>query len=120
MLRLPRFRYLQPKSMTEAVHMMADGGPDAMFVAGGTDLYPNMKRRQQMPKIAIGLAQLEELRTIKGDPSEGMVLGAGITLSEVTEDHRIQRAHPAAAKSTELIRTPLLTQMVRVGGNLLL
>ena len=51
--------------------MIADGGPDAMFVAGGTDLYPNMKRRQQVPKIVIGLAQLGELRTIKGDPSEG-------------------------------------------------
>ena len=43
MLRLPKFRYLQPRSVTEAVRMMADSGPDAMFVAGGTDLYPNMK-----------------------------------------------------------------------------
>src|SRR5438128_11294476 len=120
MLRLPKFRYLQPKSLTEAVHMMADGGPDAMFVSGGTDLYPNMKRRQQMPKIVIGLAQLEELRTIKGDPSEGMVLGAGITLNEVTEDQRIQRAHPAVAKATELISTPLLRNMGSIGGNLLL
>src|SRR6266446_9212287 len=120
MLRLPRFRYLQPKSLTEAVHMMADGGPDAMFVAGGTDLYPNMKRRQQMPKIVIGLAQLEELRAIKGDPSEGMVVGASLTLSEVTEDQRIQRNYPAVAKATELISTPLLRNMGSIGGNLLL
>ena len=55
-----------------------------MFVTGGTDLYPNMKRRQQTPKVVIGLAQLEELRTIKGKPTEGMVLGAGLTLTEVT------------------------------------
>ena len=44
--------------------MMADSGPDAMFVAGGTDLYPNMKRRQQTPKVVIGLAQLNDLLTI--------------------------------------------------------
>ena len=55
--------------------MMSDVGPDAMYVAGGTDLYPNMKRRQQTPKIVIGLAQLTELRAIQGAPSEGMVLG---------------------------------------------
>src|SRR5437773_11405275 len=116
MLRLPKFRYLQPASLTEAVGMIADGGPDAMFVAGGTDLYPNMKRRQQMPKIVIGLAQLEELRTIKGDPSQGMVLGAGLTLSEVTEDQRTQRAYPAVAKATELISTPLLRNMGSIGG----
>ena len=100
--------------------MMADGGPDAMFVAGGTDLYPNMKRRQQMPKIVIGLAQLGELRAIKGEPREGMVLGASLTLSEVTEDPRIQRAYPAVAKATELISTPLLRNMGSIGGNLLL
>ena len=99
MLRLPKFHYLQPKSLTEAVHMMADGGPDAMFVAGGTDLYPNMKRRQQTPKIVIGLAQVEELRTMRGEPGEEIVLGAGLTLSEVTEDPRIQRAYHAVAKA---------------------
>src|SRR6267378_1102850 len=67
MLRLPKFRYLQPGSVSEAIRMMADSGPDAMFVAGGTDLYPNMKRRQQTPKVVIGLAQLNHLRTKDGE-----------------------------------------------------
>ena len=53
MLRLPKFRYLHPKSVSEAAKMIADHGPEAMFVAGGTDLYPNMKRRQQTPKVVI-------------------------------------------------------------------
>jgi len=120
MLRLPKFRYFQPETLSEAVEMMADGGPDAMFVAGGTDLYPNMKRRQQMPKIVIGLAQLQELRTIKGKPKEEVVLGAGLTLSEVFDDSRIQHAYPAVAKATALISTPLLRNMGSIGGNLLL
>src|SRR5438128_12496151 len=120
MLRLPKFRYIQPKSLKDAVSVMADSGPDAMFVAGGTDLYPNMKRRQQTPKIVIGLGQLKELRTIKGEPKEGVVLGAGLTLAEVTEDRRIQRAYPIVAKATELISTPLLRNMGSIGGNLLL
>src|SRR5882672_3129348 len=120
MLRLPKFRYLQPTSFTEAVQMMADGGPDAMFVAGGTDLYPNMKRRQQVPKIVIGLAQLEELRTIKGKPKEDVILGAGLTLNEVADDSRIQHAYPAVAKACGLISTPLLRNMGSIGGNLLL
>src|SRR5712691_160630 len=120
MLRLPKFRYLQPASLSEAVRMMSDAGPDAMYVAGGTDLYPNMKRRQQVPKVVIGLSQLEELRAMKGEPAEGMVLGAGLTLSEVTEDERIRGAYPAVAKAAELISTPLLRNMGSIGGNLLL
>jgi 4-hydroxybenzoyl-CoA reductase subunit beta len=46
MMRLPPFTYLAPVSVADAVKLMADHGPEAMLVAGGTDLYPNMKRRQ--------------------------------------------------------------------------
>ena len=100
--------------------MMADSGPDAMFVAGGTDLYPNMKRRQQTPKVVIGLAQVKDLCTMKGEPKEGVVLGAGLTLADVTADRRIQGAYPAVARAAELISTPLLRNMGSIGGNLLL
>ena len=91
-----------------------------MYVAGGTDLYPNMKRRQQVPKVVIGLSQLKQLRAMKGKPAEGMVLGAGLTLTDVTEDRRIQHSYPAVAKAAELISTPLLRNMGSIGGNLLL
>ena len=55
MLRLPPFRYVAPRTAREAARMLADHGPDAMAVAGGTDLYPNMKRRQFTPKVLVGL-----------------------------------------------------------------
>jgi len=120
MLRLPKFRYLQPKSLSEALMMMADAGPEAMYVAGGTDLYPNMKRRQQTPKVVIGLAHLEPLRMLRGEPEQGMVLGAGLTLTDVCTDKRVQASYPAVAIAAELISTPLLRNMGSIGGNLLL
>src|SRR5438309_7078750 len=120
MLRLPKFRYLQPDSIGEAIRMMAENGAAAMLVAGGTDLYPNMKRRQQTAKVVIGLAHINELLTAKGQPKDGVVLGANLTLSEVTGDPRIQHAYPAVAKAAELISTPLLRNMGSIGGNLLL
>src|SRR6516162_8545550 len=98
MLRLPKFRYLQPKSLREALRMMADAGTEAMYVAGGTDLYPNMKRRQQTPKVVIGLGQLEPLRMNRGKPEDGMVLGAGLTLTEVCTDKCVRGSYPAVAK----------------------
>ena len=55
MMRLPPFRYLAPVSVADAVKLMADHGPEAMLVAGGTDLYPNMKRRQFEPSVLVGL-----------------------------------------------------------------
>jgi 4-hydroxybenzoyl-CoA reductase subunit beta len=91
-----------------------------MYVAGGTDLYPNMKRRQQAPKVVIGLSHLKQLRAMKGKPAEGMVLGSGLVLTDVTDDRRIQHSYPALAKAAELISTPLLRNMGTIGGNLLL
>jgi len=55
MLRLPSFTYRQPRSVREAVAAKADAGADGMYVAGGTDLYPNMKRRHQEPRTVISL-----------------------------------------------------------------
>src|SRR5262249_40354698 len=120
MLRLPKFTYLQPKTISEAVRMISDAGPEGMFVAGGTDLYPNMKRRQQTPKVVVGLGQIRQLRSFKGKPSDGMVLGAGLTLTEVTENRNIGKNYPAVANAAELISTPLLRNMGSIGGNLLL
>jgi len=56
MMRLPRFRYLAPRSLAEAVAALGDLGPDAAPLAGGTDLLPNMKRRQQTPATVVGCA----------------------------------------------------------------
>ena len=61
MLRLPSFTYRQPRTLAEAVSMKADAGPDGMYVAGGTDLYPNMNRRHQEPRTVISLMGVPEL-----------------------------------------------------------
>ncbi len=62
MLRLPPFRYLAPRTVEQAVHMLAGEGEGAMLVAGGTDLYPNMKRRQFTPVALIGLRGIASLQ----------------------------------------------------------
>src|SRR5207249_305630 len=62
MMRLPPFRYLAPQSLEEAARLLTEHGPEAAVVAGGTDLFPNMKRRQQTPTVVIGLRRIAELR----------------------------------------------------------
>ena len=64
MMRLPRFRYLAPRSVQEAAAVLADLGPEAAPLAGGTDLLPNMKRRQQTPATLISLSRVKGLKKI--------------------------------------------------------
>ena len=113
MLRLPSFRYLQPKSLADALRMKGDAGPNGMFVAGGTDLYPNMKRRHQEPKTVISLMQIDELR----EASETSI-GSCVTLTELAV--RPSGRPAVIGRAAALVSTPLLRNMGTLGGNLCL
>ena len=115
MLRLPSFSYLQPKALTEALAMKRDAGPDGMFVAGGTDLYPNMKRRHQEPKTVISLMKIPELGR-----SDGRTVGPCVTLSALSNSPTVRQSYAAVATAARLVSTPLLRNMGTLGGNLCL
>ena len=119
-MRLPKFTYRVPKNVSEAARMIADAGPEASFVAGGTDLYPNMKRRQQTPKTVISVTRLSELRKIQGDAGSGMIIGSSVSLTELCQHPTINRDYAFVADAARLISTPILRNMGTIGGNLLL
>jgi len=119
-MRLPKFEYRTPRTIAEAVKIVADVGPEAQFVAGGTDLYPNMKRRQQMPKTVISVMRLPELNQVSGAGAQGTVIGASVTLTEICEHEVIKRDYPVIASAARTISTPILRNMGTIGGNMLL
>ena len=120
MMRLPKFTYRTPRTIAEAVKIIGDVGTEAQFVAGGTDLYPNMKRRQQMPKTVISVMRLPELNQITGEGPSGVVIGASMTLTDIIENPIIKRDYPFIASAARTISTPILRNMGTIGGNLLL
>jgi 4-hydroxybenzoyl-CoA reductase subunit beta len=120
MMRLPKFVYRVPLEVSDAVKMMGDAGPEGQFVAGGTDLYPNMKRRQQTPRTVISVTRLKELNQITGDGRTGLAIGASVSLTDICEHKIVNRDYPMVAAAARLISTPLLRNMGTIGGNLLL
>ena len=95
MLRLPDFTFRRPKTVREAAEILTGEGPKAMLVAGGTDLWPKMKRRQMEPRVVVGLRQLPELHGVSG----------------------VER-YPAVAAAAHSISSPPLKTMGTIGGNL--
>jgi 4-hydroxybenzoyl-CoA reductase subunit beta len=120
MMRLPKFDYRVPREIAEAVKIMAGSGPEGQFVAGGTDLYPNMKRRQQTPRTVISVTRVPELNQITGDGKTGIRIGASVTLTDIVEHPLINRDYPVIAHAARMISTPILRNMGTIGGNLLL
>jgi len=115
MLRLPRFSYLRPKTAREAAVMAADLGPRAMFVAGGTDLFPKLKRRQFEIETLISLDFLP--RDVRNGFSECEV-GAGVTLAEASSDEHLNQSFAGYAEAAGLVSSPPLRNVGTVGGNL--
>jgi len=120
MMRLPKFDYRVPREIAEAVKIIAGSGPEGQFVAGGTDLYPNMKRRQQTPRTVISVMRVPELNQVTGDGKSGIRIGASVTLTDIVEHPLINRDYPVIAHAARSISTPILRNMGTIGGNLLL
>ena len=111
MMRLPWFEHRAPKSVQEAARILAGEGPNAMLIAGGTDLLPNMKRRQMAPKILVSLKKIDEMRR------NGSALGAGTTLTEIINKKELPLGLRQAARQ---VATVHLRNMGTIGGNLCL
>jgi 4-hydroxybenzoyl-CoA reductase subunit beta len=111
MMRLPWFEHRAPKSVQEAARILAGEGPNAMLIAGGTDLLPNMKRRQMAPKVLVSLRHIPELK------KNGSVLGAGTTLTEIVHRTELPLGLRQAAHQ---VATVHLRNMGTIGGNLCL
>lgn len=118
MLRLPRLEYLRPRSIAEATELAAQN-PGAMFIAGGTDLVPNLKRRQFDVTTLISLNALSDGRRVEGDVKHGVTIGAGATLDALAHHDLLAGPFRALAQACGSVSTPQVRYMGTLGGNLL-
>ena len=130
MLRLPHFRMVEPSTWTEAAKLLREHGAagsdiasgtsnvPVMLIAGGTDLFPNMKRRQFTPQVLISLGRVKGAREISN--GSGLHIAAGATLTEVASDPTVRAKYAALAQAAGVVSTPQLRNMGTIGGNLCL
>jgi 4-hydroxybenzoyl-CoA reductase subunit beta len=118
MMRLPWFEHRSPRSVAEAARILAGEGPQAMLIAGGTDLLPNMKRRQQVPRTLVSLRHVGELKKIAN--GNGLSLGAGLTLTEIVHTPQVRERYTGLAQAAGQVATVHLRNMGTLGGNLCL
>lgn len=120
MLRLPTFELRQPTSLSEAVATLADLGPDALVIAGGTDLLPNMKHELFTPQVLVSLGRIPELRGIHRADDGSLVIGAMTSLADIAASDAVVREAPCLAQAAGLVAGPQLRRMGTIGGNILL
>ena len=141
MLRLHPFRYHRPRTVEEAVALLGEHGDDAMPIAGGTDLMPNMKHRLFTPAHVVSLNGIAAMRGIEvvrgggpasgGAPTDGAAsagsptghtlrIGALETLADVSAHPLVRRHFAGLASAAGLVAGPQLRNMGTIGGNVCL
>ena len=116
MLRLPPYRYYRPRTLAEALDLLAEHKGDVMPVSGGTDLVPNMKHRLFTPGHVVALKGIEALSGVRQDNGD-LVIGAAETLTDVTA-HPLVRLHfTALSDAAGHIAGPQIRNAGTIGGN---
>ncbi|MGB7024114.1 MAG: FAD binding domain-containing protein [Candidatus Acidiferrales bacterium] len=119
-MTLPAFRVLQPSSVAEAVSMMTQHDADAMVIAGGTDVIPNLQMRLFTPRVLVDVKPLRELAAIEFSPRQGLRIGATATLTNTLETPWLREKFPVLASAIGTVAGPLQRNMGTIGGNLCL
>ncbi len=119
MLRLPPYRYHRPSTVAEAVSLAGAYAGDAMFIAGGTDLIPNMKHRLFEPGHLIALKGIDGLKGI-AEENGHLRIGATETLTSVARSPEVRERFPALSAAAGHIAGPQLRNAGTIGGNLCL
>ena len=116
-MRLPQFEYLEPKSLKEAVKILATDTKGSALLAGGTDLLVNLKHRVIQPKQVINLKKIPKLAYITTG-REGLRIGALTTLHDLASSLSIQEQYPALCKAAKEVGAYAHQVMGTLGGNL--
>lgn len=110
-------KYLVPASMEEALAMLADHHGAARVVAGGTDLVPELKRKERKVGCLVDISRLPELRGIKLE-GDMVHIGACVTHQQLASSKLIREKARALAEGASAVGSPQIRCMGTVGGNI--
>ncbi len=111
------FEFVEPATLSEVVRVLHTGAGQARLVAGGSDLFGELKDDVVHYERLVSLAGLAELRAIQQDEA-GLRLGALVTLEELEYEPRLQGPYYILAEAARGVATPEIRRQGTLGGNL--
>jgi aerobic carbon-monoxide dehydrogenase medium subunit len=111
------FDYARPKTLDEALTLLAAHGEDAKLLAGGHSLIPAMKLRLAQPKVVIDIARLDALRRIE-ERDGRLAIGALATHAEIAANRTIASRCPLLKEVAAAIGDVQVRNKGTIGGSL--
>ena len=115
---MPKFEYFSPKTLEDALGLLAEKGEGTHLMAGGTDVMVKMSHGRLAPKAIIALQGIEGLNGIRFDPKEGLTIGASARLAEVASHPDVRSYYPALVNAIQSMANVEVRNMGTVAGNI--
>jgi carbon-monoxide dehydrogenase medium subunit len=116
-IKMVRFKFLSPKSLTEAFSLLAEYRDKAKIIAGGQGLLPRLKHRQVVPEYLINIKGLTELEYI-GNGDNGLKIGALTIHRAIEYSPLIKERYPMLAELEQVLGHVQIRNWGTIGGNL--
>jgi 4-hydroxybenzoyl-CoA reductase beta subunit len=116
-MRLPKFDYLEPKTLKQATKNLFADVEGSVLLAGGTDLLVRMKQRLVEPRRVINLKAIPNLNRIS-EGRDGVRIGALTSLHDLASSPLLTEAYPAITRSSMEVGAYVHRTMGTLGGNL--
>jgi carbon-monoxide dehydrogenase medium subunit len=116
--RLPKFEYLAPKTIEEALAILKDLKDQARVMAGGTDILVQMKNREITPAYLVGIKNISSLDYIEYGPNDGLRFGALSTVGSIENSSLIQKKYNILAQAVRSMASTQIRNVATIAGNL--
>ena len=110
--------YVAPKSIQEAVELMASKGDQARAMAGGTDLLVQLRGGRRTSEVVVDIKDISELNQLTYDSQKGLTIGAAVPCYKIYQDDQIAGLYPGLVDSASLIGSIQIQGRASIGGNL--
>jgi 4-hydroxybenzoyl-CoA reductase subunit beta len=117
---LPATKVVRPRTVDEAVRILAEHGADAMILAGGTDVVPNLQMRLFSPRVLVDIKSIAGMRGMTAAENGALRIGALTTLAEMEHSAELAQKYSVLSAAVRTIAGPLQRNMGTLGGNLCL
>lgn len=111
------FELVTARDATHAIALLADLGPSARVLAGGTDLLVDLKLAPEVPKVVVDISRVEDLKQI-AMTAQGLSIGALVTHTQIMRSALIRDLAPALIDAARTIGAVQTRNLGTLGGNL--
>ena len=107
-----------PKTLSEAVQLMASHGERARVIAGGTDILVQLRGGRRSLDLLVDVKAIPELNQISYNAQSGLVLGAAIPCYKIYQNQAVASAYPGLIDAASLIGGIQIQGRATLGGNM--